>query len=202
MPVIGPLFCDRVHYGITAERIHLCAKGVPMPPKSTGEHSIWLCPEPTAAQPLRTQIAALTGISGTPVFEPHVTLLGDLATSPESCLRICREVFAQTGSVKARVTNVSQTESFFMALFLDLRLAPDLTDVRRRLEQSFGCPSLAYRPHLSLAYGIGPQPVDRLEKLADEYTGRDILLDRVAIVASSRHLPMEQWRVLHELPLN
>lgn len=165
-------------------------------------HSIWLCPGGAADAELAAEIAELTRISGTDAFAPHVTLIGDLDGPPARTLELCRR-HRPEGPVTARVTAVSATEAFFMALFLDVEPVPDLSPIRQAIGAVLGRDLPEYRPHLSLAYGHAPELGGAAlhADLAARHVGGRIVLDRLCVVASTRHRPIREWQVLHDIPL-
>ena len=165
-------------------------------------HSIWLCPGGEAERDLAAEISDLTLISGTDAFAPHVTLIGDLDGPPPRTFDLCRR-YRPAGPVRARVTAVSATDAFFMALFLDVKPLPDLHPMRQAIGAALGRDVPHFRPHLSLAYGHAPGLGDAAlhAGLAGRHVGRQILLDRLCVVASTRHRPIRDWQVLHEIPL-
>ena len=52
-------------------------------------------------------------------------------------------------------------------------------------------------PHLSLAYGHASDATRRLrDDLAGTFAGGEIVFDRIALVYSSKDVPIAEWRVL------
>jgi 2'-5' RNA ligase len=165
-------------------------------------HSLWLCPEPAAEALLGGCIADLAAEGGMPAFAPHVTLLGDLQGPPGRTLEACRPLLPAQ-AVSASVTGIGRTGNFFMALFLDLALSPDLAGLREALAAHLGVVTGPFRPHLSLAYGAPPAiaDADLAARLALARTGSTMTLDRLCLVASARAVAIDDWRILDCLEL-
>jgi 2'-5' RNA ligase len=167
-------------------------------------HSIWLCPEADHFSLLRREIESLSHFSGTAPFDPHVTLIGDLSGAPERTVSACAAHLQHLGPIRAKVRDIAQTDAFFMALFLDLSLTPDLRAARDLLCRLLGAPPAGpFRPHLSLAYGASQSVADAgsLRKLHASYEGAEVPLTRIVVAASSRGLPIAEWRSLKTLEL-
>ncbi|MFK7745233.1 MAG: 2'-5' RNA ligase family protein [Roseobacter sp.] len=165
-------------------------------------HSIWLCTQGPLYDQMAADIGRLASAINTDTFAPHVTLLGDLTGSPADTFAACRRVFGAATSIKARVTGIAQTEDFFMSLFLDLDDGGSLRVAREQIAKdlSVKIPE-QFRPHISLAYGhtaLDPQGVCQLN---DRYTGQEITLQSVAVVASAKEIPIAQWHILSSMIL-
>lgn len=172
--------------------------------KAAQRHSVWLCPEPATATRLREEILTFSKRSGTGVFEPHVTLLGDLACAPQTTMDACRAHFGQMHAISAEVTGLTQTNAFFMSLFLDVHVDRKIFDTRSALGADLGLVAdTPFRPHISLAYGLDPAALAKSEKrtLQERYSGLEFHLTSLAIVRSGRDLQISEWRTLAELRL-
>ncbi|WP_227268550.1 2'-5' RNA ligase family protein [Roseobacter weihaiensis] len=166
-------------------------------------HSIWLCPEARFAALLQDEIMRLTAISGTDVFAPHVTLLGDLAADPRATSDHCGRLAGAQEPISVMVKGLCQTDQYYMSLFLDLDIPAHLGDMRAKLAMSLlgGAPG-RFRPHISLAYGIrteGLQTED-LRRLERAFLDQVFCLDRICVVAAAKKVPISAWRVLDTMP--
>lgn len=167
-------------------------------------HSIWLCPEPDVVRSFDAEIATLSARAGTDPFEPHVTLLGDLATAPDATLEACRTHIASLGPIRAEVSGVTQTNAYYMALFLDVAVSPAIDGARMAIEHDLGEVSgEPLRPHLSLAYGLVPEALTPAEKrrLQERFSGLCFALSHVTLVSAAKGVPVSDWRVLCSIPL-
>lgn len=162
-------------------------------------HSIWLHPAGPLAKLIRADVQHLSKLSNQAFFEPHVTLLGDLAGAPGDTASACQAVFAGSASIPVKVIAVSSTASFFMSLFLDLHVQQTLHEVRQELIKRFHvrAPS-PFRPHISLAYGLRANQLsyELFEQLEDRYIGQRLYLTGLAVVASSSRTPIEDWKII------
>lgn len=129
--------------------------------------SLWLRPPPALRPPLRRLIRKLSRATGSPVFEPHVTLAGgDAPTDQRAFAARLRELLP--APIELRFDGLAGEDAYFRYFFARVAPSPPLLALRRRAALLVGMPPEPYRPHLSLAYGrraAGPA-VERLADLA------------------------------------
>lgn len=168
-------------------------------------HSIWLCPDLSTASYFQSSIDDISRQQGTESFSPHVTLLGDIFAAPRRTEELCRRAFTQVPAVEVRTERLAMTDQFFMSLFIDLSLKPDMIELRHALAEALqlNIPK-DFRPHLSLAYGLaGDARQSHFEYIQPSVSpGRQFFLDTVVIAASSSRLPINQWKSLSEIKLS
>lgn len=167
-------------------------------------HSVWLLPESQAAEQFSSEIARIAAVSEGTVFQPHVTLLGDLTGPVAQTENLCRSTVGDMPPIRATVTGVATLPNFFMSLFLDLELDPDLNEVRAQIAHAAALePATVFRPHLSLAYGLDQEAAQSQKSiLTDRWpNGTDFLINRVAIVNSAKHVPISDWKILSSFAL-
>ena len=170
----------------------------------TQPHSIWLCCDGDEHAALQDEIARLTRFSETPVFFPHMTLVGDFNGKPADTDEICAPVSMAAKPLTLEVGGVSTTDQYFMSLFLDLVSDIRLSQLRAKLFDGLNLPKAApFRPHISLAYGFGPHdlPDDHAVYLRNTFSGRLFSLSRLVVAASSSTMQISDWRVLSEYRL-
>lgn len=167
-------------------------------------HSVWLVPGARTRDRLAQFVTRFSNRTGTAVFEPHMTLLGDIAGEAERSRDELRRCVTGQGAVMATVTGVGRTDTYFMSLFLDLSLCSDLTPLRRDLARALDmeCPP-EFRPHISLAYGMAQDQMGapELSQLAEAFVGMQVDLIKAVIVASGQEIPIENWQPLYEIDL-
>ncbi len=167
------------------------------------QYSIWLLPDARHEQRLTKTIAELSGVQGESAFAPHVTIQGDLCRPAEALTelvaRLAQEVCAQCWRVQA----IECSDQFFRCLYL--RFAPDaaFAALQERTHALTGTPAgLSPFPHLSLSYGHATEATRRRrDELAGTFAGGEVVFDRIALVHSSKDIPIADWRVLEQRPL-
>lgn len=163
--------------------------------------SLWLAPEGALRERLGLLIDALARRLGSPVFEPHVTLLGGL-TLEESQVRVrCRSLARRIRPLPLRLGVIEGTEDYFRALYVRVLETDDLLAAQAVAREAFGRRlEPPFLPHLSLLYGhLSPA---RSEALASELKGEvpsGFLADRLEVVRTEG--PPGDWRRLESLEL-
>ena len=163
-------------------------------------HSVWLCPGGGQGAALAGAIAELADRFAMPVFEPHVTLLGDLRGAPEITAAACRSPATELPGTTARIRRVAQTADFFMSLFLDVDVDVRVASARLALARGLGVDvSRSWRAHLSLAYGLpaGAPGHETLRDLSHRFVGQTLTLNEIRIVRSAQEIAIRDWRTLH-----
>jgi len=160
--------------------------------------SIWLIPTPNWQPVFREEVRRLSGELQTEAFEPHVTVLGDIAAQIEELGDIVPRLAAELPPFELSIANVEGMDLHFRALYLRMIDHPRFDLLCRRATSVIDRPlSVSPYPHLSLAYG----------KLSAEVRGglcddllprfRDVMIgfDRLALVRASSSLSAHEWRI-------
>lgn len=179
-------------------------RGVMRKKRQTQKHSVWICPSGAQQETLEAEIAALARVTNTPVFAPHMTLLGDIGGDPVTTADICRRLFHKRSGIRTQVQALSSTERFFMSLILDLDVPDWLGRARHELASALGIKAVPeFRPHISLAYGYDGTTHAAIDRaaLACTYQGKSMSLPRVVIAASASDIAIEAWQVLDSFTL-
>jgi hypothetical protein len=167
------------------------------------EYSIWLMPAAADGEALQALVDELAPQFGQPAFVPHVTIQGDLALPLPAMAAAVRGLAAACPVQRWPVQQVERSDFFFRCLYL--RFAPtEAFAGLQRGAQAFSrtAEGLSPYPHLSLAYGqVQPQQLFLLDALQARFAGQGVAFDRLAVVLSSKHIPIVDWRCVVEAPL-
>jgi 2'-5' RNA ligase len=167
------------------------------------EYSIWLRPAAQDEAVLINTVAHLADLRGGYRFAPHVTVQGDLAQPLEGLRGMLAPLARKIPQQRWQVEAVEASPHFFRCMVL--RFAPCAAfKGMQAAAQAFSQTEqgLSPFPHLSLAYGDAhPDNVRLCQELADEYVGREMVLDRLSICHSSKSVPIPNWRYLADYPL-
>jgi hypothetical protein len=117
--------------------------------------SLWLPLEGLARGRVSALVAELAAELGAPVFEPHVTVLGELAGRPQDLARTLRRLAIVSAPFDVRLTDAAADDAFFRALYVRAE-GPGLHTLRARAAAAFGVADDDYDPHASLLYSHLP----------------------------------------------
>ena len=117
-------------------------------------YSLWLVPERDgpAFAALAELIRDLARQFDTPVFDPHVTLVGGLE-GDEAALAAAAKDVAGIERPQIELTEIVSRDSYFQRLVVAAAPTPPLLRAHALARAALGAETAAYWPHLSLAYG-------------------------------------------------
>jgi len=117
-------------------------------------YSIWIVPDSLPLTLSTRYIHKYAMKFHSPVFTPHLTLIGNINQNEERVISLTYRLAKQIKACKIRFYKVGHDDSFFTSLFLQARLTPRLKNMYNLSKQIFKLKNtLDYVPHLSLMYG-------------------------------------------------
>ena len=165
-------------------------------------YSIWLQFDDRSSTFLRDEISNLSDELGGPIFEPHMTLIGDVNLPIETVMIFAKEFANCAIPAELNVERVSAGEKYFMALYLLVQIPQKLARTRIRLFQEMNPSNYTLdESHVSLAYGnhgdkISPQVLSRIEQ---KYVGTYLEAEYISVVQSSKSTPVNEWKTIVQL---
>jgi hypothetical protein len=169
------------------------------------EYSIWLMPCVAEAKVLNRLIARMAPAFGTPAFGAHATVQGDLAM-PRAVLGETLQVLArQTETLVCPIRALGVSPHFFRSLYLELEHSGAFDVLQDAAGLLTGCrEGRSPFPHVSLGYGT-PANLKYRQALLRLDAGRAatqcLHFDRLALVRSSKNVPIAAWEVLDSYAL-
>ncbi len=116
--------------------------------------SLWLQPSGELYTELSTTISQLSKQYATPVFPPHVTLLGDLIGDEKEIISQAQQLASRLRPFQVTLTTVDYLDVYFRCLFLRAEETPALLQANRAARSIFHREQdPKFMPHLSLLYG-------------------------------------------------
>ncbi|MCL6282557.1 hypothetical protein M3P21_03360 [Ruegeria sp. 2012CJ41-6] len=166
-------------------------------------YSLWLTfPQPLEEQ-LGEHVATLARLTTGPVFQPHVTLVGDLPQDRAREIFTSERIGPIAPRLQGRFGQLSHGNTYFQSLFLEVALPVQVAHARHQLLEELDLDP-AYPPHASLAYGslAGEVPFPHLDRITATFCNQPAPIAFLALVASSETRPVESWKIIERLPLN
>ena len=162
-------------------------------------YSLWLMPKGEHYNKLADLIRKLAVEYSAPIFEPHVTLVGEVPqTSEDKVIELTQNLVIGQKPFPVTLNQIDYQDFHFRALFVKAEVTDPLQSLHNRAKQIFGIDIPPYMPHLSLLYGNYPNEVK--EKIIAEI-GREqrveFEVDRVHLVKGGK---VNDWRVVKEFP--
>jgi len=164
----------------------------------TEYHSIWLMPCSEHERLFSEAVQSLARRFGCPVFQPHLTLVEDMPRTCEELEPLLTQVAEGVASFEAGVETVEESPLYYRSFYARFPAVAPLKALKEKAVELFGVGSIeTFMPHISLAYGV-QESADKSQAIAAlerGMTGMSVRFDRVCIVSSSQHTPIEEWAI-------
>jgi len=159
-------------------------------------YSLWFEPSGDIAYKLQKRIKKLSEKHQTPIFSPHVTLLGSINGSETELTSLTNTLASPMSPFDLELTKAGYLDTFYQSLFVHVKKTKELEDVRNRACQLFDCNEDEYMPHLSLLYGdLSQKEKQRILNLI----GREfhICFAAKSIALMQTNGKPDQWKRIH-----
>lgn len=163
----------------------------------TATYSLWLEPSGDIAFRLKEQIDKLSEKYGTPVFPPHVTLLGNLNYKEHELTTLANTLASSLDPFELELTKAGYEDDFYRSLYIHVEATMHLMDIHKMACQLFEADyEEKYVPHLSLLYGKLSQ--DEKERIINNI-GRSFHIHfpvKSIVIMQTEGTP-DQWKKVH-----
>ncbi len=165
-------------------------------------YSIWLKPTGEARAELAAIISRLSRAYSTLLFEPHVTLIGELTGQEEELVARTRQLAGRLYPFVVQFGELGGLDEFYRCLFVRLQETAPVMKANAQARQVFHRESDdPYMPHLSLLYGNLPPAVkEEIKAQIGPIVHRSFPVDRIHLV--STYGETKDWYPLGEFALS
>jgi 2'-5' RNA ligase len=170
----------------------------------TEYHSIWLMPCLEHEERLQAIVQDLAGLFDSPVFQPHLTLVEDMPRACEELQPLLQQVADGVASFDVRVEGIEESPLHYRSFYARFPMAKALREMKQRAVDLFGVGSVeTFMPHISLAYGVqeSAEKSKVIASLQGTLQNLNVHFDRLCIVSSSQHTPIEDWTIRYDIQL-
>ncbi len=137
---------------------------------SAKHYALWLLLPDEAHSRYGAIIEAIARQYGTPRFEPHITLLGELTGEEQTLAQQTQALAREIEPFELRLLEAKYENEYYRCLYVLVAPSRALLRARERARERFARRiETAYVPHLSLVYGALAE--EQKEKIL-EHTGR------------------------------
>lgn len=117
-------------------------------------YSLWFRPFGEVGFELRQQIKELSRQYHSPMFYPHVTLLGGLTMHKTKLIQLTDTLAHSLAPFTIYLQKAATRSLYFQSLFVQVQKTESLRGAHNIAKELFGCQNKdEYFPHLSLMYG-------------------------------------------------
>lgn len=116
-------------------------------------YSLWLEPSGQISFKLQERIKKLSKEHDTPLFSPHVTLLGGVKSTETEMIPLTNTLASYVEPFELELTKAGYLDTFYQSLFIHVKETDELKKLRKNACRLYDIEDDGYMPHLSLLYG-------------------------------------------------
>lgn len=167
--------------------------------------SVWLVPQKDDEEELTNTVNNLATEHSSPIFNPHLTLIGDVSVSYENLKSAVDETALNQSEFTVKSAGLNQSEAFFKTVFIEFEINETLKNLFQTLSQKTDKRSIdTFKPHISLMYKLMPEEEKRkiIQSLSvkNGYTMGSLYIVAPK-VGDSDFMDVEGWRILYKKDL-
>lgn len=161
-------------------------------------HSLWLMPTGEVYDKFSALIKRLAGEYNAPIFEPHITLLGEVMQLEEDLLKKAEQLVLGQKPFPITLKTLDYQNFYFRALFVRAERTIPLQALHDRAKEVFGMQNIPdYMPHLSLMYGNFPQSVkDQIIKVIGNNQTTEFTVNGIHVFETGGEV--NKWHMVKE----
>lgn len=167
------------------------------------KYSVWLIPKGKIYITLAKIISDLSNKHSSPLFKPHITLIGDIDTNETSARFTTAHLSTLIDPFKLRLRKMNYLNEKFRCLFLKVEKSSELIKAIKLAKSVFDIEdSQEPMPHLSLMYGYFDS--NTKEKIISEYErefDEEFEVDSIHLVRASSDIDPADWQIIQEFYL-
>jgi len=163
-------------------------------------YSLWIVPPIKTSEPLREVIANLSAKYGSPDFEPHITLLGDISLDFESLKQKAGLLVSKLKPFPISFGEVSFSTTYFQSVFVRVKVTAALMNANMLAKEIYKVDNNVFMPHISLIYG--DHDMKTREKIVSEVgLLKDISFEVSKLVVTPSTQNPNDWKHLAEFEI-
>lgn len=164
-------------------------------------YSLWLAPTGKAYDKLSGLIKRLAKEYNAPLFEPHVTLLGEAMQSEDEVLKRAGQLASGRNPFPVTLNSVDYSDFYFRTLFVRAERTGPLQALHDHAKEVFEMQNIPdYMPHLSLMYGNFPEAVkEQIIKDIGRDQATEFIVNSIQVFKTDGEV--NAWHKVKEFPL-
>lgn len=164
------------------------------------KQTIWIIPQESLKKRLEDIVADLSKKFEGPIFEPHMTLLGDIEMERAEFMEKCRKFVSSIEPFPLELGEVSFSTTYFQSVFVRVRSTSPLMEANIKAKKTFGVENDVFMPHISLLYGEHSMEMrDTASSSVELREGTPFTADTFVVTQAS--LEPSDWVHLEEMRL-
>lgn len=161
-------------------------------------YTLWLMPREEIYIRLEQLIKKLAAEYGGPIFEPHVTLLGDIELPEKEMLWRTEELVKGQKSFPVTLKQIYYEDFYFRTLFVKAEISYMLRTLHDKAKKIFEMDIPPLMAHLSILYGNYPKEVK--EKIIREIGKDQTATFDVNSIFLIKGGEVKEWKIIKGFP--
>lgn len=163
------------------------------------KYSIWIIPPPPLFDELNEIIHDLSSKYQSPIFTPHMTVLGSVDEKLDTIQRAIKKSIVGLDKLSLSLGPVSFSTTYFQSVFVRINSTAHLMNVNLGLKKHLHVENNVFMPHISLLYGN--HDMELREKITREIKIQNFLfvVHKIDIIQGKPE-PSE-WKSVATVPL-
>lgn len=172
------------------------------------KYSLWVAPKKGSELniKLRNLIESLSKRFQAPVFDPHLTLLGDFQISEEEIINKTSQLARIISPYQVTLDFIDYTDNLFQSLVIRTLATKEVVEANKKARDEFRRHNDSlYVPHISIIYkeGLENQVKQELVKeIGDQFQGIQFQVESIKISEQPAGGRIEDWKMVKEISLN
>jgi 2'-5' RNA ligase len=162
--------------------------------------SLWIIPPEESKKKFEAIIQQLAAKYQTPVFVPHVELLGEIPSVKEDIIEKTTAVTKTISPFPLTLTSVNFQDTYLSSLYIQANSSDELAFLHTRLVEEFAMTETLFFPHLSLMHSnLDSKTKEEIITSIGREQPEHFTVSSLFLAQSSGD--ESTWKVVHEFPL-
>ena len=161
-------------------------------------YSLWLMPEGKDKEKLQIMIRELSDKYTTPVFPPHITLIGGINLDKEDVVEKTRQLSERLCPYRIELTKPGYLNQYFRCVFSLVNKTREVMHANKVAQEVFDIEE-DYIPHLSLLYGDFPEKTKKKIISGIEEIRLSFIANTIYIYKTGKEV--NKWHTVSEFSL-
>ncbi len=161
-------------------------------------YSLWIIPSHDTKKRLKKVIIDLSKKYDGPVFEPHMTLLGNINSEELECIKKTKVLASQIKPFTVSFSEISFSTTYFQSVFLRIKSSAELMEANLKAKKTYNFKNDVFMPHISLVYAdVDMKTRERISNQI-KFPNLEFLALELAIVKADS-LDPKTWDIVEQI---
>lgn len=117
------------------------------------QYSLWITPSGEVKEVLQKIINRLSSSYNGPIFEPHMTLLGNIKIHKDQMIEKAKNLSTELTQFPLSFSEASFSTTYFQSVFIRVKSTASLMNANMKAKEIYRQENTVFMPHISVLYG-------------------------------------------------